>query len=393
MADTRLSRITRDLSESFAKAFKEDRPDWDRAWREKRVLEGKSEDAPRIDVMMTTYPTAARIRENLGIADPTAAQVRKDLGMGLETTPTRRAGQMLGTLAQDVVQDKGRSFYWLLNALQATGGVIAEKVIGSTLPQLYKQSPVLDKRGRAVTTNQTFTAKKLGLITDETNPLKPTAGVKIKDGTYVRDDYSGGMKAAAMLIPTGLAINSAAGLLTPLGGAEGYKALFPSEEDPNKTDNPVLEVASKYFMGRKGNILPWEEFKQVRPDVSREEYNQYKAYKSSRQIDANPLDGDVNLGGIIKATTDGIHGPEVEMLGQTLPVTTGVIPYASALAGGVAGGRIGAPRKQAAMGALLGGMTGVTVGTGLGNLIEAERRRRNSDPDGGQDTIGAGYIS
>ena len=393
MADTRLSKITRDLSESFQEAFKEDRQDWDRAWREQRVTEGKSEDAPRFDNMVATYPTSVRIRENLGIADPSAVAARQQMGMGLETTPTRRAGQMMGTLAQDVVQDKGRSFYWLLNALQATGGVIAEQTIGRAVPGLYKQSPVLDSKNREISVQQPRTAVNMGLITNAAEPYRTTKGVKIKDGTYVRDDYSGGMKAAAMLIPTGLAINSAAGLLTPLGGAEGYKALFPSEEDPNKTDNPVLEVASKYFMGRKGNILPWEEFKQVRPDVSREEYNQYKAYKSSRQIDANPLDGDVNLGGIIKATTDGIHGPEVEMLGQTLPVTTGVVPYASALAGGVAGGRIGAPRKQAAMGALLGGMTGVTVGTGLGNLIEAERRRRNSDPDGGQDTIGAGYIS
>ena len=51
-----------------------------------------------------------RIRENLGIADPSAVAARQQMGMGLETTPTRRAGQMMGTLAQDVVQDKGRSF-------------------------------------------------------------------------------------------------------------------------------------------------------------------------------------------------------------------------------------------------------------------------------------------
>ena len=391
MADTRLQNVMRELSGSFQEAFKEDRQDWDRAWREQRVLEGKSEDAPRFDNMVATYPTSVRIRENLGIADKTAAAARREMGMGLETTPTRRAGQMLGTLAQDVVQDKGRSFYWLLNALQATGGVIAEQTIGRAIPQLYKQSPVLDAKGREITVREPISAKGAGLITNTEEPYKTTKGVKIKDETYVKDDYSGGMKAAAMLIPTGLAINSAAGLLTPLGGAEGYKALFPSEEDPNKTDNPVLEVASKYFMGRKGNILPWEEFSQVRPDVSREEYNQYKAYKAGRQIDMNPTDGDINLGGIIKATSEGIHGPEVEMLGQTLPVTTGVVPYASALAGGVVGGRMGAPNKTAAMGALLGGMAGLGGGTVAGNLIESERRRRNSIQND-EDTMDGGYL-
>ena len=391
MAAGSRSNMFKEFSESFQEAFKEDRQDWDKTWREQRVLEGKSEDAPRIDVMMTTYPTSVRLRENLGMADATAAQVRRDMGMGLESTPIRRAGQMAGTLAQDIVQDKGRGFYWLLNALQATGGVIAEKVIGDAVPGLYKTSPVLDSKGNEISVKQPLSAKNAGLITNTADPYKTTKGVKIKDDTYVKDDYSGGMKAAAMLIPTGLAINSAAGLLTPLGGAEGYKALFPSEEDPNKTDNPVLEVASKYFMGRKGNILPWEEFSQVRPDVSREEYNQYKAYKASRQIDANPLDGDLNLGGIIKATTEGIHGPEVEMLGQTLPVTTGVIPYASALAGGVVGGRMAAPNKKAAMGALLGGMTGLTAGTGVGSLIESERRRRNA-AENDEDTMDGGYL-
>ena len=393
MADTRLQQIMRNLSGSFQEAFKEDRQDWDRAWRSQRAMEGKSEDAPRFDNMVGTYPTSVRIRENLGIADPSAMSARKEMGMGLETTPVKRAGQMLGTLTQDIVQDKGRSFYWLLNALQATGGVIAEKTIGKAVPQLYAQSPVLDAKGLEVTTQQPRTALNMGLISYEDEPNKTTKGVKVKDGTYVRDDYSGGMKAAAGLIPTGIAINAAAGLLTPGGGAEGYKALFPSEEDPSKTENAVLEVAGKYFMGRKGGILPWDEFQKVRPDVSREEYNQYKAHKASRQLDMNPLDGDLNLGGVIKATSEGIHGPELEMLGQTLPLTTGAIPYASALAGGVVGGRMGVPRKQAAMGALLGGMTGLTGGSVLGNVIEAERRRRNADPDGGQDTIGAGYIS
>ena len=56
MADTRLQNVMKELSSSFQEAFKEDRQDWDRAWREQRVLEGKSEDAPRFDNMVATYP-------------------------------------------------------------------------------------------------------------------------------------------------------------------------------------------------------------------------------------------------------------------------------------------------------------------------------------------------
>jgi hypothetical protein len=281
--------------------------------------------------------------------------------MGLEKGPVRRAGQMLGTLVQDIVQDKGRSFYWLLNAIQATGGVIAEETIGRAIPALYKQSPVLNKAGAEITTKMPVSASKMGLIKSVDDPFKTTRGVRIKDGVYVKDDYSQGMKAAAALLPSGIAINAGVGLLSPFGGAEGYKAVIPSEEDPNKSANPVLEIASKYLMGRTGNLLPYEEYKKVRPDVSEDEYRAYKAFK---------------------------------YLGKTLPVNTGIVPYVSALAGGVIGGRAGVRSKRAASGALLGGLGGLAVGTGAGNAIEQERRRRNlnDDPDGGQDTIGMGYL-
>ena len=394
MADNRLQSVLRNLSESFQGAFTEDRQDWDRAYREERILKGQTEDAPRFSQMSATYPTSVRIRENLGLANPEAISARQSMNMGLEEGPTRRAGQMLGTLAQDVVQDKGRSFYWLLNAIQATGGVIAEETIGRLVPELYKQSPVLNKKGRSVTTKMPREAQSMGLIVNQNEPYRTTRGVKVVDGNYVKDDYSGGMKAAAALLPTGLAINTGIGLMTPMGGAEGYKAVFPDEDDLSKTSDPVMEVAAKYLMGRTGNLLPYEEFSKVRPDVSRQEYNEYKAHKFNKNVDLNPFDGDiVGPMGLFKAKSDGIHGAEVELLGKTLPVNTGVVPFATALAGGVLGGRAGVKSGRAASGALLGGLAGTGAGMAVGNVIEAERRRRNADPDGGQDTIGMGYLS
>ena len=128
--------------------------------------------------------------------------------------------------------------------------------------------------------------------------------------------------------------------MTPFGGAEGYKAALPSEEDPSKTSNVVGEVALKYFMGRTGNLLPYDEFVKVRPDVSPEEYRRYKAFKFDKKEDYNPFDdGKVSRCRSTKYTDEGIHGPEVQFLGRSLPVTTGITPFIGAVAGGALGVR------------------------------------------------------
>ena len=134
-------------------------------------------------------------------------------------------------------------------------------------------------------------------------------------------------------------------------------------------------------MGRTGDLLPYEEFKKVRPDVSKQEYKDYQQFKYDKREDLNPLDGDISIGaGAVRATSEGIHGPEIQFLGRSLPVTTGIITYTVALAGGVGGGMIGAAknRKRAAIGGLAGGMAGLVAGQVTGNIIEGERRRRNA---------------
>ena len=54
------------------------------------------------------------------------------------------------------------------------------------------------------------------------------------------------------------------------------------------------------------------------------------------------------------------------------------MPYAAALAGGVAGARYGQRSKRAAIGGLVGGLGSAVAGIGVGNTIEDERRRRNA---------------
>ena len=114
---------------------------------------------------------------------------------------------------------------------------------------------------------------------------------------------------------------------------EGYKAVLPGEGDPRVSENALAEAGSRYFLGRTGGLLPYNEFVKERPDVSKEEYYKYKTYLFDKQTDLNPLDGDFNIGGVVKGTVDGIHGPEVSFLGKSIPALSGMVPIATAIAG------------------------------------------------------------
>jgi hypothetical protein len=132
-------------------------------------------------------------------------------------------------------------------------------------------------------------------------------------------------------------------------------------------------------MGRTGNLLPYEEFKKVRPDVSPSEFGKYKAFKFDKREDWNPTDDGKSsmLAGALKYTNEGIHGPEVQFLGRSLPVTTGITPFVTSLVGstlGVRGRRLG---EGAVTRGVAGGAVGLGAGQIIGNAIEQERRRRN----------------
>ena len=387
----------REFGEGFRDDFGIGKEDTTRMYYRRRDLENKAGEAPRIDSMMGTHPGMFRLKEATGNISNTELQALQESNMELKGSTPRKVGQFGGSLAADVVQDRSRSIYWLLNALQATGEVINEKALSKIAPSLYETSAVKHptrmtkvKGGKAPKTLQMGNKEdkaymiSQGMIRPNNDGgYSPARGYKFKPGEdgnkeLHKRNYSQGM-IAATAIPTGIAINSGLGLLTPFGGAEGYKAAIPSEEDPSKTQNVLGEVALKYVMGRTGNLLPYEEFSKVRPDVSPQEYKDYMRFKYDKREDYNPTDGDVTIAaGGLKATTEGIHGPEVQFLGRSLPLTTGIVPYAASLVGGLAGARYGAKSKRAAIGALGGGTAGLVVGQAVGNIIEQERRRRNS---------------
>ena len=364
--------------DAAAEAYGEGREEWAKAYREGRKAKGASEDAPRWDEMTGAYPTGIRMKEliddvrgkKLTKSERDNRAIRDDLGIGIKSGFGPRTGQLLGTVAADITQDNTRNFYWLLNAAQATGNVIAEKAMGLANKSLYGKSPVMGADGAPLTVKS---ARKGGEYIDAAGA--PKKGISIGDGGVIeKRNFEPGHKAALM-IPTGIAINTGLGLLTPFGGAEGYKAALPSEEDPTKTNNVLGEIAGKYFMGKTGKLLPYNEFSQVRPDVSPEEYRAYQAFKYDNNTDLNPFDGDfVAPFGVVKTTDEGIHGPELQFLGRSLPATTGIVPYLGALAGGVAGVRTKMPIR----GGVAGGLAGLAVGQIAGNLLETERRRRNA---------------
>lgn len=375
----RISKILGEFKEGFAHDYGKGREDEQMAFYRAREKEGKQKEAPRMTSMLATNPTIYRVREALGMADPNYVNARKEMDMGMMDTKAKRSGQVVGTLAADLTQDTTRSVYWLLNALQATGNVINEAALAKANPNLYGKSVVTNTYNQKPLRAKDKQAQKaMGVTKKIGNKERLKRGYSIDgegdDAVVMKRNFEPG-HVASLAIPTGVAINSGLGLLTPFGGAEGYYAALPSEDDPTKTSNVVGEVGLKYIMGRTGNLLPYDEFKKVRPDVSPQEYGAYKGFKYKKDEDWNPLDGDVTIGaGALKATTEGIHGPELQFLGRSLPVTTGVVPYVGALAGGVAGVRSSRPIR----GGFVGGMAGLVAGQVAGNLMEQERRRRNT---------------
>ena len=350
---------------------------------------------------------------------------REEMGMGLAKDTKTALGQVAGTVANDLTQDTSRGLWWLLNAPQAVGNVVNETSLNQVNPELFRHEVAKSAQGGAILANRysngeiyvsdeerlsptyerNLAAKRqqhrdavnAGLISETGQARKGVQqqySKKDRGLVYTKRKFNPG-DVAALGIPTGIAINAGIGLLNPLGGSGGYMAVLPGDEDPTKTANVIGEVAAKYILGRTGNLLPYEEFSKYRPDVDIGEYNRYKAFKYDKELDFNPTDGNVNLlpMGVLKATTEGIHGPEVQFLGRSLPVTTALVPYLGALAGGVAGvyqptekdeygnrraikGRI---NERPIRRGLIGGMGGLAAGTAVGLIAEELRRRSSSN--------------
>lgn len=402
--------------QGFKDRYGEGKEDYRLARYTYNAEQGKDAEGARLYQTLATNPTFVLLKDLFRSKDDPALYERKrtEMGMGLSKDTPTRTGQIFGTLANDLTQDTSRGLWWLLNAPQAVANVVNEVALNSANPDLFRHEAVktdVTKNGGKVEQDpiraHEYSKGVLRKPQGKKDPRYTTwiqemnkdhdravaAGVISPEGQLkkgIQKQYSEAMKSmiytkrkfnpgdvAALGIPTGVAINAGIGLLNPLGGSGGYEAVLPSEEDPTKTQNVIGEVAAKYILGRTGNLAPYEEFVKHRPDVSVGDYNRYKAFKYDKELDYDISDGDVNLvpGGVLKATTDGIHGAEIQFLGRSLPATTTLTPFLGALAGGVAGVRTKRPIARG----LQGGMAGLAAGGAIGLIAEEARRRASSN--------------
>jgi len=250
---------------------------------DRSVIERGIDDNPSLTKRLN-YVDASKFTTEKGLGEIGTSNVSTaGRDISLKGRPAARAAQATGVLARDVMTDGARNIWWFLNAPQAATQAAALQGIHKT-------------------------------------GLKHTSRPMIGN-------------AALRLAATAPAVAAMSTAIGNIGRPAGYKAILPSEEDPRKTDSPIGELLSRYFLGRTGRLLPYDEFAKERPDVDKGEYMRYKAYQFNKDVDLNPLDGDFNVLGALRGTTDGIHGPEINFMGKAIPVLTGILPTAAAIAG------------------------------------------------------------
>lgn len=199
-------------------------------------------------------------------------------GRGADTL--RRAAQVAGAFSQDTVTQGALNFWWFINAAEAAAMAAGQQGMYGALGGKQR-------------------------VSAHARPGNP-----FKQGSY----------RTAAAYPLILTASAATG---GLFRNPGYAAVLPSEEDRKVSEDPITERILR-AIGRSGKLLPFDEFQQERPDVSQREYGAYKAYLHGNKMP-------------IKGTMEGIHGPEISILGKSVPLITGILP----IAGGVLGGRMG----------------------------------------------------
>jgi hypothetical protein len=210
---------------------------------------------------------------------------------GLEEIPigdSTRAGaaQLAGVSAADAASDGLRNIWWFLNAPQAVASL-------AVLQALH--APAKAESARI--------AQQLGdQLGPEDRVVSPFASRRTR-------------LAAAVPAVIGMSLAIGNAMRQP-----GYKAALPSEADPTQTADPLGELGARYVLGRTGELLAYDDFVKERPDVSKGEYDAYKAYLYGS---ASP----------IKASLDGINGPEVNFMGKSIPILTGIAPTIAAVVG------------------------------------------------------------
>lgn len=115
---------------------------------------------------------------------------------------------------------------------------------------------------------------------------------------------------------------------------KGYKSVAPAskEVDPSgRTPQSVpLEFGLRYFAGQRSQLLPYQDFKQERPDVAPSTYVQYRRYLSKKPeagqlIEINPEEQSfTTVGGLVRGTARGLNDPEIRIKGVPITLSSAV---------------------------------------------------------------------
>jgi hypothetical protein len=251
---------------------------------------------PELDEKVTVI---GRYPQSLGKLDPVDA--RGDL--------LRRGAQVAGVGVRDAMLQAPQSIWWLGNATEALAGLASQAVQRGALDA----SPGI---------RVPFTQKRV-LAREDVSP-----GTQRPHDTY---------KMPGAAIYSAIPLIGLAGLVNgTLVREPGYKAVFPEDSDSNGPEydtsvsqNPVGEAAMR-VLGWKGGLRAYGDFVEERPDVTKGEFLKYSAYLQQRTP--------------VKATLEGIHGPEINLFGKSLPLLTGVVPLAAGLLGARYGMRMAGNR-------------------------------------------------
>jgi hypothetical protein len=253
------------------------------------------------------YATGQLSVGNLGFAKALAAQ-----GVTAQETPVQFLGAYTARLVTDLTNDGTRTLFWRYNHPNAIADISMAKAIGKE-------------------TRERLGPLQTGLVT--TAALGPALAVS---GAY--DLFN----------------------ISEVGRPKGFAQTYAEEgsEDRRKTEQPVQEAFERFFLGRTGRPLAYEEAKKDIPDLTPERYGNFlRNYYQDR-----------GLLGIVKATPENLEGvPELRMLGY--PVT---IPSALGVAGGATAVATASRLSSKPMGALrLGavGFAGSLAGIAAGNIV------------------------